>query len=112
MHTEQGVGVVCQVTNALSEADSARYEVPYAFIQHLIQAPAALEALHTSLKPLSGMALCAQKDRPPGDNTGSLAYTNTSADVVSMGSAHPAYIFLPVLSSVSCKSTCSALTHF
>lgn len=43
-----------QVTNALNEAESARHEVPYAFIQHLLQAPAALEALHTSLNPASG----------------------------------------------------------
>ena len=44
-----------QVTNALNEADSARHEVPYAFIQHLLHAPAALEALHSGLKPGSGM---------------------------------------------------------
>lgn len=42
--------MVWQVTNALNEAESARHKIPYAFIQHLLQAPAALEGLHSSLK--------------------------------------------------------------
>lgn len=43
------------MTAALNEAESAQHEIPYAFIQHLIQAPSALEALHQSLKTGSGM---------------------------------------------------------
>ena len=47
--------LLAQVTAALNEAESAQHEIPYAFIQHLIQAPSALEALHQSLKIGSGM---------------------------------------------------------
>ena len=43
------------MTAALNEAESAQHDIPYAFIQHLIQAPSALEALHQSLKIGSGV---------------------------------------------------------
>ncbi len=39
----------------MNEAESARHEVPYAFIKHLIQAPPALKALHSTLTQGSGM---------------------------------------------------------
>lgn len=48
-------GMLHQVTIALNEAESARHEVPYALIQHLVQAPAALDALHKSLAADAGM---------------------------------------------------------
>ncbi len=86
--------MVWQVTNALSEAESARHEVPYAFIQHLLQAPAALEALHSSLKPLSQVRLPVLTERQTllrGEYWVPGTHDTTSADVVSMGSAHPAY---------------------
>lgn len=33
------------MTDSLNQAESARYEVPYALLQKLIQAPCALSAL-------------------------------------------------------------------
>ena len=53
-------GVAWQVTRALNEAETARHEVPYAFIQHLVHAPAALQALHSSLKAATGISPLAQ----------------------------------------------------
>ena len=50
------------MTAALNEAESAQHEIPYAFIQHLIQAPSALEALHQSLKIDSGLHCRILKD--------------------------------------------------
>ena len=47
--------MLAQVTAALNEAESAQHEIPYAFIQHLIQAPSALEALRQSPKNGPGM---------------------------------------------------------
>lgn len=66
---EQGNGVMWQVTNALNEAESARHEVPYAFIQHLLQAPAALEALHSSLNSVSGTLPCSRRDSALREST-------------------------------------------